>query len=781
MIRLPSVRTHVHVVSAAVLLSFVHVAAAQETAGAADQALAANDVSANDASGARFNSIESVTVTARRRTENVQDVPIPIATIGGAALESVGKFRLEDLNQKLPSTNVQFSNPRQTSIAVRGLGNNPANDALESSVGVYLDNVYLGRPGMANLDLIDIEQVSLLRGPQGTLFGKNTTAGVLNIATREPSFAPEASAEASYGDYGGADYYQFRAAYSGPIATDVLAGRISFAKTSRGGYIDDVTDGRELNNSDREGVRGQLLYKPSDTFSLRVIGDYNEENSRCCASVLYSPGPDNGSLYYGRVAAAGGKVVYDPNFRTSTLDTRQFMEVRQGGGSAEANIKLGEYNITSITAYRSWWFRPTNDADSISIPAIINAGQQVDDEQLSQELRLASPGGQPVEWVAGLFYFYQYQDNVLYTQYGPEAGAYLGSALLNNAYTQTRQRLKTDSISAFAQATWHVTGRWDLTAGLRQTSEDKSTRVLRDPATGGPNVDLAFPAYDSGQLELSDDNLSTLFSAGYKLTDNVLGYVSVSQGAKSGGINPSVPVAALGTDSLFIDGEKATDVELGFKSTLLDQRLLLNINAFWTRVKDYQATQLAQTTPGVYTQLLANVGLVRTRGVEAEVSAVPLDGLTLGLATSYNDAIYQSYHNAPCSAEAAAAGITVCDLTGQDVVGAPKWIANLSTSYRRDLSGELTGYASGEYAWRSDFFGSPDNSELAKVDSYGLLNLRLGLSANAGGNAWDVSLWATNVLDKRYVVGGLGQGQYRAYFQAPGAPRAIGATLRVDF
>ncbi len=775
---LPIARTNAYVVSAAALLSVVSVVEAQEAQEAlvSEQTFAANDQSRSHSGG-----IESVTVTARRREENVQDVPIPIATLGGDALEGAGKFRLEDLNQKLPSTNVQFSNPRQTSIAVRGLGNNPANDALESSVGVYLDNVYLGRPGMANLDLIDIEQVSLLRGPQGTLFGKNTTAGVLNIATRAPDFTPEGRAEASYGDYGGADYYQVRAAYAGPIASDVLAGRISFAKTSRDGYIDDVTDGRKLNGSEREGVRGQLLYKPADTFSVRVIGDYNEENSPCCASVLYSPGPNNGALYYQRVAAAGGNVVYDPDYRTSTLDTHQYMKVRQGGGSIEANATLGDYSLTSITAYRSWWFRPTNDADGISIPAIINGGQLVDDEQWSQELRLASADGQSLEWVAGLFYFHQSQDNRFYTQYGPAAGAYLGSPVLNNALTETRQQLGTDSVSAFAQATWHVNDRWDLTAGLRQTMEDKDTRVIRDPATGGPNVHLAFPVYDSGKLELSDDNLSALFSVGYSFTDQVLGYASVSQGAKSGGINPSVPAAALGTDSLFIDSEEATDVELGVKSTLLDDALVLNVNAFWTRVEDYQATQIAETAPGVFTQLLSNVGLVRTRGVEAEVTAVPVDGLTLALAASYNDATYLSYSDAPCSAEAAVAGATVCDLSGQDVVGAPKWIVNPGASYRRDLVSGVTGYGSFEYAWRSDFFGSPDNSEFARVDSYGLLNVRLGLNADWGGNTWDVSVWANNVLDERYVIGGLGAGQFRSYFQAPGAPRAIGATVRVEF
>src|SRR5271170_2863486 len=146
--------------------------------------------------------LDEVVVSARRRAENVQDVPIPITALNGTALDQSGVYRFENLNDRMPSLNVEFGNPRQTSIAVRGLGNNPANDGLESSVGIYLDDVYLGRPGMANQDLIDLDQVSLLRGPQGTLFGKNTTAGVLNVSTRLPTFTPEAVVEADAGNYG---------------------------------------------------------------------------------------------------------------------------------------------------------------------------------------------------------------------------------------------------------------------------------------------------------------------------------------------------------------------------------------------------------------------------------------------------------------------------------------------------------------------------------------------------------------------------------------------------
>src|SRR3569833_1511754 len=210
------------------------------TAWAADNASAPAPDDAPDAGSS--DQVESVTVSARRVTENVQSVPIPIAVVSGNALENAGQFRLEELNQRLPSTNVQFGNPRQTSVAVRGLGNNPANDALESSVGVFLDYVYLGRPGMANVDLFGLEQGALLRGPQGTLFGKNTTAGVLNLQTRLPTFQPEYRFEASGGNYG---FYQVRGSASGPLYEDILAGRVSVARSRQDGFVEDLTNGRD--------------------------------------------------------------------------------------------------------------------------------------------------------------------------------------------------------------------------------------------------------------------------------------------------------------------------------------------------------------------------------------------------------------------------------------------------------------------------------------------------------------------------------------------------------
>jgi iron complex outermembrane receptor protein len=729
--------------------------------------------------GPDANQIESVTVSARRRDEDSQSVPIPISVLSGDTLERSGQFRLEELNQHLPSTNVQFGNPRQTSVAVRGLGNNPANDALESSVGVYMDNVYLGRPGMANLDLIDIDQVALLRGPQGTLFGKNTTAGVLNLQTQLPTFEPQFRLETSGGDYG---YYQVRGAASGPLIGNELAGRISVARSHKDGIVDDIFDGRQLNGYLRDGVRGQLLYKPTDTFSLRLIGDYNREDSDCCASALYNLGPNGGAAYLNFARNAGGTIVFDPDYRKVTLNSRQHMSVNQGGGSAEANWQLGDYKLTSISAYRNWRFVPTNDADSMSIDAITNAGQAVNDEQWSQEIRLASPTGRTIEYVGGLFYFYQHQNNFLYTYYGPDAGAFTGRPAFNNASTITSQFLGTNSIAAFAQATWNVNDRLSFTGGARETYEDKATRVHRNPPVGLPGFQAAFPVYESGKLERHDANASALVSGSFRFTDNVLGYASVARGAKAGGINPGVPTAGLSTDSLYVEPETATDYELGIKTSAFDRRLQFNANLFWADVKDYQATQLNEVVKGVFVQVLSNIGKVRSRGLELELQAVPVSGLRFALNGSYNDAVYQSYANAPCAAEKLAVGLTVCDLTGSQVVGAPKWIASTSVGYEHPVASGLQAFGGVDYSWRSSYFGSADNSELARVKAYSLLNVRAGVSGDWGTNRWTASVWATNLTDKIYTMGGLSAASGTLqYAEFPGNPRAIGATLRLDF
>ncbi|WP_342633106.1 TonB-dependent receptor [Pseudomonas sp. TTU2014-080ASC] len=730
-----------------------------------------------------------VTVTARRRAEDVQDVPTPITTLSGATLESQKVYRVQDLQQVLPSVNVAYIHARQSSVAVRGIGNNPASDGLEGSAGIYLDNVYLGRPGMAVFDLLDIEQLELLRGPQGTLFGKNTTAGVLNISTRKPTFTPERSFEVSGGEDG---YFQTKGTVSGGL-TDTLAGRLSAYRSRSDGYIKNTYNGHKLNGGEREGVRGQLLFEPSDDFSLRWIADYNTEDSTNGTMVVYGAP----QLYWDRAALVGASPHRNPDDKKVNLDSRQHVSVHQGGTSVEANWKLeGGYNFTSISGYRFWNFTPAND-DSLDISAIRNTGFAVHDRQFSQEFRLASPTGGKFDYVLGAYYFKQNLGNKNFVEMGPDADRYLLPAgvnsfnALNNISSKTNGKVKTDSYALFAQGTWHLTDRLDFTAGVRGTYEEKQARVKRFAPQGGADVtgvgqiirNNQTGAYDSGDLTLHNAAPSGLLSLSYRFTPDLLGYASLSHGEKSGGVNLAVASApVLGADSLLVGPERANDAELGFKSSWFDQRLLFNANLFWTGITGYQATTLTLNDSSLLpVSVLANAGSVRSRGVEFEATARPIRGLTLTANGSFNDVTYQSFKNAPCPSEVSTVNPNAtCDLTGEPVVGASRWIGNLSGEYSWNLDNGLQPYVTAGYSYRSEAEGTLDNSDLSKIDGYGLLNLSTGVRGDLGDGQFDASVWVRNVTDKDYYLGVFAStnGMYSA---SVGQPRTAGISLRYDF
>ena len=731
--------------------------------------------------------LKTVTVTARRREESAQNVPTPMSVISGQTLETQRVYRIQDLQQLVPSVNVAYMHARQSSVSIRGLGNNPASDGLEGSVGLYIDNVYLGRPGMAVFDLMDIEQLDVLRGPQGTLFGKNTTAGVINITTRAPTFTPERSIETSVGEDG---YFQTKGTISGPL-TDDLAGRFSAYRTRSDGDIKNEFDGNKLNGGAREGFRGQLLYKPSETFNLRWIGDYNEEDSSAGTRTLFSTGPTiNGVNRYETRAAAAGATLVDGSNRKVNLDNQQSVTVFQGGTSLEANWTLpSDYTLTSITSYRWWDFTPRND-DGLDVPAAYNAGVSVNDKQWSQEFRIASPTGGFFDYVAGAYYFGSDLDNKSFTYYGPKADIWNGTATgaLADVNTVGNGHISTNSFALFAQGTWHLTPQLDFTAGLRGTYEEKSAWVTRNAPVGGAAVTGAAAAarqarvgaYDSGDLNQYSTSPSGLLNLTYHFNDNVLGYTSLSHGEKSGGVNLTVGSApTAGADSLLIGAERANNAELGVKSTLWDRRLQLNANLFWTQVNGYQTTAYDDSTRAQY---LTNAGSVRSRGVEFESTLIPVRGLTLNINGSFNDVRYLSYKDAPCPPEVSlqAGAPASCDLSGHQVVGASKWIGNANGEYKWNLNNGLEEYVTASYAFRSKAVGTVEDSAYAQIPSYAVVNLSTGLRGDFHQGQWDVSLWLKNAFDKTYytTLWSAANGGYEGLL---GTPRTLGVTGRYDF
>lgn len=347
---------------------------------------------------------EEIVVTARQRKEKAQEVPIPLTVIGGASLAATGTARIEDIQARLPDMNVAMLNPRQNSIAVRGLGNNPANDGLEASTGIFLDGVYLGRPGMAIFDFNDIDQLEYLRGPQGTLFGKNTTAGALNVTTKLPSYTFGGSAEITVGNY---NNQQYLATVTGPLIEDKLAARLSVYDHTRDGIIENVATGGRNTDIGRQGGRLSLLLDANDDLSFRAIADYNREHDSIGSSFYDAP-PNNALFpFYQTLANAGYPVIPAPNniYQTNINDL-QTISVQQGGLTLQGDWTLpNDFKLTSITGYRFWNFSPHNDADSTNLP-LLEAGVQNHDQQFSQELRISSPKDDgPIDYTAGLYYF----------------------------------------------------------------------------------------------------------------------------------------------------------------------------------------------------------------------------------------------------------------------------------------------------------------------------------------------------------------------------------------
>ncbi|USU00873.1 TonB-dependent receptor [Pseudomonas siliginis] len=740
-----------------------------------------------DTAAANGSQLETVTVTTRRREESSQDVPTPMSVVSGQNLETQRVYRIQDLQQLVPSVNVAYMHARQSSVSIRGLGNNPASDGLEGSVGLYIDNVYLGRPGMAVFDLMDIEQLEVLRGPQGTLFGKNTTAGVINISTRAPSFTPERSIETSVGEDG---YFQTKGTISGPL-NDELAGRFSAYRTRSDGDIKNEYDGHDLNGGSREGFRAHLLFKPNENFNLRWIGDYNEEDSSAGTRVLYNTGPTiNGvNLYESRASAAGATLV-NGRHRKVNLDNDQHVTVHQGGTSVEANWTLpSDFTLTSVSSYRFWNFTPRND-DGLNVPASYNAGVSVEDKQYSQEFRLASPKGEFFDYVVGAYYFGSDLDNKSFAYYGPQADIWNGTpaGALANVSSVGNGHIKTDSFALFAQGTWHLSERLDFTAGVRGTYEEKNASVSRNAPLGGVAVAGAAAnarrgragVYDSGDLNQYSSSPSGLLNLSYRITDDILGYATLSHGEKSGGVNLAVGSApTAGADSLLIGTERANNAELGFKSTLWDRRLQLNANVFWTQVNAYQTNAYDAANR---VQYLTNAGSVRSRGIEFESSLVPLRGLTLNFNGSYNDVSYLSYKDAPCPPEVSQApgAPASCDLSGHQVVGASKWIGNANGEYKWNLANGFEPYVTGSYAFRSKAVGTVEDSDYGQIPSYAVVNLSTGLRGDFNQGQWDVSLWLKNAFDKTYYTT-LWTGGNGGYEGLLGTPRTLGVTGRYDF
>jgi iron complex outermembrane receptor protein len=759
-----------------------------------------------------------IVVTARRRNESVQKVPIAMSVIGGSAIAETGAYNVNRLTQLAPTLQFYSTNPRNSAANIRGLGApfGLTNDGIEQGVGIYVDQVYYSRIASATFDFTDTDRIEILRGPQGTLYGKNTTAGAINITTRKPSFTPEARLEVSTGNY---DFVQVKASASGPLVDDKLALRLSTSYTSRQGTIYNVRSDQWQNSQDNLSVRGQLLWLPSDTLDITFSGDYNRQDPDCCVQYYVRVGTTQRAItrQYNALAAALGYTVpsTNPFDRVTDVDTplRAFQEL--GGASVLANWNLGGATLTSVSAYRFWNWNPSNDRDFIGLPITTVSANPSQQYQLTQELRIASNGDHRLDYVAGLFYFYQRIDTQGLQVQGSAASRYLlsGASALNPSILDgltARNTIGFSNTSAalFGKLTWNATDKLQLSGGVRLNYDRKSGSYVSVVTTGSGSTTLTSDqrgvlAPQSYDPRFSNTNLSGDVTLAYQFSPTINSYATYARSYKSGGINLSgLPLDAANNpilSSATVKPESVNHYEVGLKTQLLNRAATVNIAAFWTDIYDYQAT-VTNGQLGVLRGYLANAGQVRTRGVEIDAAYRPTSRLNLYANGAFTDAKYVRFTDAPCPPElsggtTAAAGQTPsaagtpggispanCDISGQALPGVSKWSFSYGGEY--DLPGRLFGkdgefYLGYDGSYRSRFSSNPSPSAYTYIDGYALSNFRLGFKAHDKLNVFG---WVRNAFDQNYFeVLALQSGNTGLVVGQPGDPRTFGGTVSLSF
>ncbi|WP_294391927.1 TonB-dependent receptor [uncultured Sphingomonas sp.] len=761
-----------------------------------------------------------VVVTARRRSESVQRVPIAISVVNDAAIQATGAFNVNRLQQQQPALQFYSSNPRNSAINIRGLGApfGLTNDGIEQGVGFYVDQVYVGRIGASTFDFVDVDRVEVLRGPQGTLYGKNTTSGAITVTTRAPSFTPEARAEATYGNY---DFVQLKASASGALIDDKLAARLSTSFTKRRGTIYNIRSDERLHRQDNFGVRGQLLWKPTETNDLTLYGDFNRQNPLCCVQYYARTGTTQRPLsrQYAALAAAFGYAPpsTNPFDRATDLDADINSRQEVGGASLVANWDIGPATITSVTAWRYWDWQPANDRDFIGLPVTTVSQNPSQQDQVSQEIRIASNGDNRLGYTFGAYFFHQTIDTQGSQVQGSAASRYLLNptsanaaipAVLDGLTSTNTIGFKNTSAALFGKLDWRVTDALHLQPGVRVNYDKKSGSYVSVVTTGTGSTTLnsdqrGVLAPQSYDPRFDDWNLSGDVTLSYDLAPTIHSYATYARSFKSGGINLSgLPLDANNNPILgvaTVKPEKVNHYELGLKTQLADRRITFNLAGFWTEVSDYQAT-VTNGQLGVIRGYLANASKVRSRGVEFDSAFRPSARVNLYVNGAYTDAKYVKFQDAPCPPELAG-GTTAsaanpaspagtpggfspafCDVSGQWLPGISKWAFSFGGEY--NLPARLLGtdgqvYVGYDGSYRSKFSSNPSRSAYMDINGYSLSNFRLGFRADQGLNIFG---WVRNAFDRNYFeLLSAQSGNTGLIVGQPGDPRTYGLTVARSF
>lgn len=746
--------------------------------------------------------LEEVVVTATKRAVGLQDVPIAISVMSGEEIETKGLNNLEDLTTYMPNVHVAEGGAG-TQLFIRGIGSG-INYGFEQSVGTFVDGVYLGRGRMARGKFLDLERVEVLKGPQSTLFGKNTIAGAINITTARPTEEFEGYLDASFRTE--LDGLGITGMISGPLS-DNVRGRLVAKTYSDDGYVKNgAAGGDDGPQQDNLYVRGSLAWDISDTFKVDLKVEHGEFDVLGRQQVLSEASPTASFLY-----RTFGDRNFRPGFNYETFDVgvlgiSPFDDTETNMAQVTAEWAFGEATLRSITAYTEYEF--TNAADSDYSPLqFLARGRTESHDQFSQELLWSSATGGSIEYLAGAYYATENLTNnrntfVLFSNLPPvEAGiiGLLGGGLPSGVVDGDGLSFfdqDTDTWSAFVEGTWHLTDTVRATAGVRYSDDEKSmtkrgfvrniNNILPDPLFeflwAGP---LNLASRHSYALERSEDHLTGHLNLQWDASDSTMLYLNFANGFKAGGFDEDNSLGRL--DVAEFEDESVESIELGAKITLGGGRGRLNIAAFFS---DYEDVQVS-TFDGNAAFVVGNAAESSVDGIEADISYALTDNLTFTGALSVLDAEYKSFPGAACNvgqilAARAATGSRACvqDLSGQPLQFAPDTTINVGLAYDTSLTSNLDLGLNVDYNWSDDVVVGNDLDPNLIQDSYGKLNARVGIS-DVDGN-WSIAIVGKNLTEEEVFTWGndvpLGAfGFDNTYFKHIDPPRTFELNARYNF
>lgn len=737
---------------------------------------------AQDAAGASSGGLEEIVVTARKREENLQSAPVSVAALSGDALEKAGIDEFSEIASRVPGFTLNPDNVSEPNIFLRGIGTDIESAASNAAIGFFLNDVYLPRAQGTAIELFDLERVEIVRGPQGTLYGKNVVGGAINFITRKPSDEFRAGAEAGIGNYGG---FSVKAHVAGGLA-EGLTGSLAATARHHDGYAFNSFTGNDVEDLNAFGVLGQLRFQPSDMLDVLLTGDLTRRRAR--GKWVDIQIPSNHNIPF-----------VNPDRRRGPNNIDGTQDADLGGVHLSANLDVGVGTITSVTAYREGSFAAVNnDAGSfidfsrmvygpdgrIDFGAIdrslFNDDYYINDKyekskSSSQELRFRSDFEGPFNILAGLFY---QREKVARTE--------VADYIFVNFFAQGKEiaetRMTSNTWAAFVEGTFDITDTLGVTAGIRYTKDRKNFSVYRETIGDFLGADFEdengnFTRAFSASSKQSWDAWTPSVNVHWQPTQDVFLYALVSKGYKSGGWNGENATNP-GEARLAYDPEYALNYEIGAKTTWLDNRLRFNITGFWTEYEDLQTQQFVIFDPNLPADnVIANAGEARVKGIELETALVPVEGLTLFANYTYMDA---KITGDLISTELRYDPSCFCsvpfptNLKGNVLRRSPENSFSIGGDVTVPLSSRINGFVRADYNWTDDFFFDNENGLRTAQGSVGVLNGSIGIATD--DDKWELRLWAKNLTNELYESGK--SDVIGSVLVSYNPPRTYGATLR---